>query len=493
MKNRLDVLASWFPDRAHAAAMEFVETGEVFSAVKARRAVEALIKLLRDKGAKEGECVAMVMNRSPQSALWAYAILAGNMALTPLSPKPEKDLADKRITHSDAKAFIGPEDYPLENDRIARIDPDGDESMNAVAEGADPVFREIDPESSALILYTSGTVGRPKGVLLSHRALNATYGSLASRLPYFKQGGRFLSFLPWHTPHGLYINFIMPVYFGMTIIVDRAFDAFGAMRFYATLEKQKPTVCTLVPAMLKSIKDFHARAQQPPGSLKGICCASAPLTKELRDWCDGWGVNLHNCYGMTETASWVSIDVDGSSSEPGCVGRPHMDVIVADEQGRALPPGEVGEILVAGDQLMNGYYKDNDLTAQALRDGRMHTGDLGRFTPEGRLIIVGRIKEIINVAGLKVIPQNVEAAAVRIPGVAEAGAFPVPDEKRGEIVGLAVVPEKGSGLDEKAVIKELKNLLSDVEVPGLVFFTKSLPKNQGGKLLRNQLPGLRGL
>ncbi len=475
--------------------MEFVETGEIITARTARRGIEALIGLLRERGVGEGDHVVVAMNRTPQSALWAYAVLAGNMALVPLSPYPEKNVADERIAHCDAAALIAADDYPAQQSPAVRIDPEGDESLRAVRRGADPIFRDINPMSVALILYTSGTVGRPKGVVLPHRSLVASYDNLASRLPYFKPGKRFLSFMPWYVPHGVYMNLIVSVFHGMIIIVDRAFDAFGPARFYSVLKERKPTICSLAPAILRAIHDFHERAQcPPPGSLEAICCASAPLTGDMRDWCrEKWGVALHNNYGMTESASWVSIGDNRPGDEPGCVGRPHQDVIIADEKGRELPQGETGEILVAGDQVMREYYKDPKLTEEALRGGRFHTGDLGRFTEDGHLIIAGRIKEIINVAGLKVLPQNVESVALRIPGVAEATAFPIPDEKRGELVGLAIAPGKNAILDEKTIIRTLKKSLSAVEVPRRVFFLEKLPRNQSGKVLRGELSRLCGI
>jgi len=190
---------------------------------------------------------------------------------------------------------------------------------------------------------------------------------------------------------------------------------------------------------------------------------------------------------MSETAAWISIGEPDPTDEPQSVGRPHVEVRIADEKGGDISSGQTGRILVRGDQLTAGYLDDPGRTAASIQNGWLVTGDLGSVTTDGRLVIAGREKDLIDVAGIKVYPSDVETAALRLKGVVEAAAFPIPDENTGEAVALAVVSAPEGRAEESGLRRELKKILPANSVPKKILFLDELPKNPNGKVLRKKL------
>lgn len=489
----LDVLSHGFADRPSAPAMHFLESSRGFDADAARRAVAALGGWLDASDVEQGARVGVVMERTPAAVLTALAVLASGRSLVPFA-------MDVRASELERHARFGQINVMVAPSRLSPVVPrgsrhlalDDDQIERRIAQGAEPPSTPLalEPSREGMILFSSGTVGHPKAIVLSRGALVAAIERATVRLSFYGPDQRFLGVLPLHSGHGIIMTLLAPLYAGAELFIDRAFDAFGPARFFENVAERKITGTSCVPAILTALRGFYDRAGRPGrGSLMGVCCASSMLPPDLRRWAaKDWGVALHNNYGMSETCSWLSIGIPGDvDGEPLSVGVPHLPVEVVDDEGRPVEPGVEGHVMVSGDQLMDGYWNDKERTAEVLRDGRFHTGDLGRLTDDGRLVITGRTKDLINVAGEKVHPENVELAAMPMAGVEDAGAFPLDDERTGEAVALAVVGGGDPAEMETALRVMLAETLKPVEMPKRIFIMPSIPRNRAGKILRAQL------
>ena len=339
-------------------------------------------------------------------------------------------------------------------------------------------------DSRALVLFTSGTTGNPKGVVLSHRALlarlmlnRAAIGDATLR--------RTLVTLPMHFGHGLIGNALTPLAAGGTIVLTNAGISLAAS-LGALIDEQSITFMTSVPAFWRMGLKLSRRPER--SSLRRVHVGSAPLSAELWSRIAAWcSCDVYNCYGMTETSNWFS----GASSVDGCednlVGRPwggRAAVIAAD--GRMASTGE-GEIAVLTPAAMSGYFRRPDLTADRLANGWYRTGDTGSIDAAGRIVLSGRVKDEINRGGAKVQPADVELAIGAHPDVEEACAFALPDPASGELVAIAIRLKPGAAANSTLLRTWCAERLRREAVPERWFFVAEIPQTTSGKVNRDQV------
>lgn len=346
------------------------------------------------------------------------------------------------------------------------------------------------PEATAraAVVFTSGTTGRPKGIVHTHRSLYASVAGTARAFP-FRPGDVMLALLPLDHLHGFLKTVMVPLHFGGTVVVDGAFNAFSVPRFWSLVAEYRVAAFSAVPSILAPLAQMHARLNNPSfPSLRFAFCASAALAPELRrEWFARLRCPVANNYGLSEAASWVT----HGSLEPDepleSLGRPNLCRLeIVDEDDIPLPPGQAGEVTVAGDQVMTEYLDNPEATAAALRGGRLYTGDLGCLDREGRLYLIGRKQEVINVGGLKVDPSEIERAARDLPGVAEAVALRWPDPHLGEVPALAIVAA-GEPPSTAEIKRLLATRLSPHKLPRKLFVVDEIPKSGRGKIKRSAL------
>lgn len=337
-----------------------------------------------------------------------------------------------------------------------------------------------------MILFSSGTTGLPKGIILSH--LNRVLYFFELGMEY---GLRYNEVNLCATPlyHNAAIFFALNnLYFGSTTVVHRKFDVLQTFR---DMEKHRVTNAFLVPTQLHQLIHHADRSRFDLSSLRVIVSGAAPLsttTKEAILKCFP-GVELHELYGLTETGLITNLRPADQLRKVRCAGQAflNMQFKVVGPDGKVLPVGEPGEVVTRGATLFDGYYGNETATRDAWRSGWFHTGDVGRVDEEGFLYIVDRLKDMILSGGVNIYPQDIEEAIYGLPEVKDVAVIGIPDERWGEAVHALVVCHAGTRLAAAQVIARCKEKLAAFQVPRSVEFRAELPRNPSGKLLKRVL------
>ena len=342
----------------------------------------------------------------------------------------------------------------------------------------------------ALLQYTGGTTGVPKGAMLTHANLWSNMVQ-AERWFFAAQKGAeiMLGVLPFFHVFALSIVMNLGLRLGATIV---ALPRFELKQTLKTINHYKPTIFPAVPTIYTAINNFPQLKKFDVSSIKYCISGGAPLPAEVRSKFQSLtGCQLVEGYGLTETSPFVCCNPLGGVNKAGSVGLPMSQTVVAIIDPETLaekPQGEVGEICLQGPQLMAGYWQKPDETAQAIINGFFHTGDLGYLDPQGYVFIVDRIKDMIITGGYKVYPRHVEEAVYEHPSVEECVCAGVPDTYRGENVKIWLKLKPNYKLNEKELREFLKERLSPIAMPRLIEFRdKPLPKTMIGKLSRKDL------
>ncbi len=345
---------------------------------------------------------------------------------------------------------------------------------------------EPELSSLALVMLTSATTGRAKGVCMARSHLHEIMGAMFHSL-HLDGADRFLSMMPLFHLQGL-LSAAGQLMAGGSVACASPFDA---GRFSAWAEEYRPTWYTGGPALHRSVlalcreKPEVAR-RLPLRLVRSIGAALSPaLLAELEAT---FGVPVIEGYGLTEAGTVTTTPLSPYACKPGSAGiriRPGVEIM--DEAGQLLPQGRTGEIVLRGPNVIREYRHDPVATAGAFRNGWFRTGDLGRFDEDGYLFVTGRIKEMINRGGEKILPGEIDEAVLSHPGVADAAAFRIPHPQLGDDVAVAVVPRAGAALDEAEIRSFLTPKLAAFKIPRVIRFVACLPKSATGKPQRASL------
>jgi long-chain acyl-CoA synthetase len=351
---------------------------------------------------------------------------------------------------------------------------------------------ELGPEGSgyasgddlAVLLYTSGTTGRPKGVMLSHSNLLANVEGCLELLD-MTGDDRFLAVLPFFHGFGLTTSLLIPLVVGASVEI---LPAIVPSKILQALSERGITCLTAVP----SVYGVLARCAPAslPNRLRLAVAGGEPLPQRISQaWLAKFGVPLLEGYGTTETSPVITLTPASREPVAGSAGRPlpNLELRIAGKSG-PLPQGETGEIQVRGPSVMKSYWNRPAETLEALSaDGWYRTGDLGCLDGEGYLHLTGRMKELIISAGENIFPGEIEELLRQVPGVAEVAVVGVPDALRGEIPKAFVCPEKGRELDAGELREHLRGRLAEFKLPRLFEFRAELPRTATGKVLKRAL------
>ena len=348
-----------------------------------------------------------------------------------------------------------------------------------------PLDMDVQPADVHGIMYTSGTTGRPKGAMLTHGNAQANARNALLQGRGLRAEDVTVTVAPMFHIGGLGVHSLPFVYVGARNVILAAFDPKETLQAMAD---QRATVQFLVPAMwaaLMRVPDFDS---YDLSALKMAVSGGAPTPLPVIEFFQARGVTFQEGFGMTETAPSVSLlDAEHIRSKAGSIGRPllHVETRIVDSDDRDLPVGEVGELLVRGDNVFAGYWMLPGPTADAFRGGWFHTGDLGRVDGDGFITLVDRKKDMIISGGENVYPIEVEQVLVRHPAVREVAVFGVPDERWGETVVAAVATDAGTTSEE--LIGYCRERLAHFKCPTRVEFVAELPRNATGKVLKRDL------
>lgn len=362
--------------------------------------------------------------------------------------------------------------------------------LSDLCEGQPESLRNPDlgDEDLAMLMYTSGTTGKPKGVMLTHRNLGSNIQSCASSSRITRDEVA-LSALPLSHSYGLTIS-IVPWLCGLTTVLMRWFDAEKTFEY---TEEFHVRTMTGVPAMFIQLLNHPRAPQFNVRSWKRLLTGAAPCPEEvLKAFREKFGVSLFEGYGLTEASPVVTLQAPHIPVKLGSVGPPveNVEVGIRDDFDRELPIGNPGEIVVKGPNVMKGYLKDPDETERALRGGWLHTGDIGYLDEEGHLYIVERKKDLIITGGFNLYPSEVEQVLQSHPAVEEAAVVGEPDPIKGEVVHAFVTLKEEGVLSEEDLILFARKSLVYYKCPHRVTFMKELPKTFLGKPSRRALRDL---
>ena len=329
------------------------------------------------------------------------------------------------------------------------------------------------------LLYTSGTTGRPKGVMLAESNLRASAEASRRHLDV-REGDRWLACLPLFHVGGLSL-LLRSVIDGSCVVLHERFDAAAVA---AAIDSGEVAFASLVPTLLDRLLRERGERVAPP-SLRAILLGGAAAPAELVVRAEHLGFPVATTYGLTEAASQVATRRPGSAGA-GLAPLPGTGVRIVTENGAPCAPGEPGEILVASETVMRGYWRRPDETARALAGGWLHTGDIGLLDAAGDLHVLARRSDLIVSGGENVYPAEVEAVLASHPQVCESGVAGVPDAELGARPAAWIIAERAIGAD--ALQRFCRAHLAGFKVPVTFHFVAALPRNASGKLLRDQLP-----
>ncbi|MBO8180538.1 MAG: long-chain fatty acid--CoA ligase [Archaeoglobus sp.] len=345
-------------------------------------------------------------------------------------------------------------------------------------------------EDVATFLYTGGTTGVPKAVMSTHSNLVANVYQTLEWVVDRSPDDVFIGVLPYFHSFGMTTSMNAPIANGSTIVLIP--DPRDIKRILESIQKYRATIFCGVPTMYAAILNHPDLKKYDLSSVKACISGAAPLPVEIKKRFEEiTGGKLVEGYGLSETSPVTHANPIYGVNKEGSIGVPFPDTyaLVIDDEGKVLPPGEVGELVIKGPQVMKGYYKMEEETKKVLVNGWLLTGDMAKMDEDGYFYIVDRKKDMIIAGGYNIYPREVEEVLYEHPAVVEAAVVGVPDPYRGETVKAYIVlkPEYRGKVTEQEIIQFCKERLAAYKVPKLVEFRDELPKSAVGKILRRVL------
>lgn len=478
-------------------ARTFIETdaGTRYSyADLERRSAQAAAYLTR-LGIRKGDRVAVQVDKSPEALFLYLGCLRAGFIYLPLNTAYLESELDYFLGNAEPKAVIcRPESLErmqtlADAHGVAQVLSLDGEGRGSLRDGMDNSAAEFDTvactgDDVAVILYTSGTTGRPKGAMISHGNLAAN-GLALHQAWQWQPDDTLLHALPLFHIHGLFVACHCVLLNGTGMLFLRKFEVAAVRRLLprATVLMGVPTFYT----RLLADPDF---GRDDCRNMRLFISGSAPLLEQtFTEFRDRTGHTILERYGMTETGMNTSNPVDGDRV-PGTVGvaLPGVSVRAVDQSDQPLGADEVGQLQVKGDNVFQGYWRMPEKSAEEFTaDGYFRTGDLGKIDPRGYVSIVGRAKDLVISGGYNVYPKEVESFVDELDGVLESAVIGLPHADFGEMVAAVIVPQPNAKLDEQQIIATLKQRVAGYKVPKRVFFVEALPRNTMGKVQKNVL------
>ncbi|KGR80000.1 long-chain-fatty-acid--CoA ligase [Ureibacillus manganicus] len=475
--------------------------------------VEKLAFSLKEIGIEKGNHVAFLLGNSPEFLISLYACMRLGATAVPVNPIFQLDEISYIFENGDVDAVIAIDTLlPLLDqgkNRFSRVEKYiicetascneemytsiSNELKNKIVyfsellQTADGQIapRTINEEDTAIILYTSGTTGQPKGAQISHRNLYANARDVAHFMEYTSRD-RVIATLPLFHVFALTVVANAPLFIGATVLIAPRFSPGEILQLAKT---EKATIFAGVPTMYNFLYQYESGNAEDFATLRLAISGGAPLPAQVLHNFEGkFNVKISEGYGLSEASPVTCFNPQDRVRKVGSIGTSitNVDNKIVDEDGNELSPHEVGELIVRGPNVMKGYYKNPEGTSAAIRDGWLYTGDLAKRDEENYFYIVDRKKDMIIVGGYKVYPREVEEVLYQHQSVKEAVVVGIPDENFGEAVCAFVVLN-----DQKANEEELKvycaQYLAKYKVPTEIRIVGELPKNSTGKILRRNL------
>jgi long-chain acyl-CoA synthetase len=451
--------------------------------------------LLREHGLERGDRVGVMLPNVLEFPFAYYGVLRTGGIVVPMNVLLKRREIAFYLEDSGANLLLAWHGF-LEEARdgaadagaeVLAVEP-GEFAATLAALEPTPEVVDTDEEDTAVILYTSGTTGKPKGAELSHRNLDQNSEIVSRTTCMVKEGDVVLGALPLFHSFGQTVAMNGSLRRGACLTLVPRFDPGEAL---ATIERDRVTHFYGVPTMFGALLHHTGREDFDTSSLRICITGGASMPVEvLHGFEEAFGAELLEGYGLSETSPTASSGHPGELRKAGSIGTPieHCEMRIVDEDDAEVPQGEVGEIVIRGHNIMKGYWGRPDATAEAMRGGWFHSGDMGRVDEDGYFYVVDRKKDMIIRGGYNVYPREVEELLYEHPQVREAAVLGVPHPEWGEEVGAAVVLEPGSAdLAPEEISAWVRERIAAYKYPRVVWFLEELPKGPTGKIVKREI------
>ena len=497
----LDATAQEYPDKTALILDDFRMTyAELCGAVK------KVANILTQRGIRKGDKVAVMIPNTPHFPILYYGILNAGATVIPINCMLRSHEIQYQLEDSDAEAFFSWKDYVEESSKAFLqtetchhffvVAPPGDTATPPVGEALTPLLAQASaefdmvqtmPEDTAVILYTSGTTGTPKGAELTHFNVffNAFYAK--DHIVMVRPEDVGLVVLPLFHSFGQTCVMNVGLMAGATLTMLPQFDT---QKTLDIVQRDKVTFLAAVPTMFFWMLNAENTEQYDLSTLRMAVSGGSALPVEvLGKFEERYGVRILEGYGLTETSPVASFNMPGKPSKPGSIGTPiwGCDMRIMRDDGTFADLGEVGEIVLRGHNLMKGYYKRPGATEDVIVNGWFHTGDLARKDEDGYFFIVDRKKDMIIRGGMNIYPREIEEVLYGHPDVVEVCVIGVPDPARGEEVKAYAALRKAAKTTPEELKAYCQERMARYKVPRYVEILPSLPKGPTGKLLKRKL------
>ena len=478
--------------------------------------VSQCANVMREHGVRRGDRVATISHNHSDTVIQYFAAWLMGACVVPVSLSEDDNRIRFILENSRAKLAFLREDY---ESRIITVVQSvqsvqsvllcgPSQSFESALRASSPFFSSdeaVTIEDEALLVYTSGTTGNPKGVVLTQHNLLADAKGI-TEWHGMTNAQRMMCVLPIHHVNGTVVTLVTPMYFGGTVVLNQKFQS---EHFFERIERERVNVVSVVPTLLAFLMEYYrthgsdATHGQSNLMLRHIICGAGPLTVELgAQFEDMFHIPIMHGYGLSETTCYscfLPIDLPPDEHRhwmrdfgyPSIgVAIPQNEMMIADESGRELPPGEKGEIAVRGENVMKYYYENDEANEKTFSYGWFRSGDEGfyQIDEQGRkfFFITGRIKELIIRGGVNISPLEIDEVLARCPKVKAAIAVGFENDFYGEEVGAYVQPMEGATLSAEEVIAYCRELLPFAKAPKAVIFGNDIPVTSTGKYQRNK-------
>ncbi|HEY8186108.1 MAG TPA: long-chain-fatty-acid--CoA ligase [Pyrinomonadaceae bacterium] len=477
--------------------------GRKFSYEEFISAVDRAARMLASHGVCRGDVVSLLMPNSPEYiiayfACWKLGAIAGPVNSLLKAQEVSYVISDSEtrtlLVHPDFLPTI--ESIRKELPQLGAVITFADEAVatkqfdneEEAASSTNSSLPEIERDSEAIIIYTSGTTGKPKGCLLTHGNLIANARQISQWLG-FTADDRLLTIMPLFHMNAVSVTTMSALYVGGSTVVS---PKFSASRFWQIISDYQITSFGSVATMLSMLLTTY-----PDGVPKGLktdqlrfaMCGSAPVPAEvMKHFEETFNCLVIEGYGLSESTCRSTFNPPDERRRPGSCGKPiGNEMKVVDEQDREVADGELGEIVLRGENILKGYYRSPQATAEAFRGGWFHTGDVGYRDNDGFFYIVDRKSDMIIRGGENIYPREIDEVLYQHPAVAAAATIGVPDPLYGEEVAAFIVLKEGKEATEDNLITFCRERLADFKCPKSVRIVKDIPKGPTGKLLKREL------
>ena len=470
-------------------------------------AVNKIAHGLKQLGVRPGDKVSMLLPNTPHFVMCYYAILKVGATVVPLNVLFKQHEIEYHLKDSDSVALITWEGFLEEaapgfqavescrNLIIAQAPtstnqlPDGAIALNAFLADSPPVFDTVQtmPDDTAVILYTSGTTGRPKGAELSH--LNMFFNAMvgADKVLRTKSDEVGLAVLPLFHSFGQTCVMNALLYAGGTMTLVPRFEPDKVLE---VLQRDKVTYFAGVPTMYFYLLNFPGADKYDLSALRSCCSGGSAMPVEvMHTFNKKYNVTILEGYGLSETSPVASFNHLDREPKPGSIGTPiwGIEMRCVDADGKDVSDGELGEIVIRGHNVMKGYYQRPEATSESIRDGWFYTGDVAYKDEDGFFFIKDRVKDMILRGGFNVYPREIEEVLYAHPAIAEAAVIGIEDPALGEEVKAVVALKPDQTATEEDIIAYCKEKLAAYKYPRQVAFMEALPKTATGKILKREL------